>query len=58
MPVTVTVKVPAVVTLAAAAMVNVVVQVGLQEAAENPAVIPAGSGDSENVTGWVDVELP
>ena len=51
-PVTVIVEVLAVAP-AAAVRVTVVLQVGLQEGAENVAVTPAGSGDSENVTGWV-----
>ena len=51
-PVTVIVEVLAVAP-GAAVMVSVVLQVGLQEATENAAVTPAGSGDSENVTAWV-----
>ena len=51
-PVTVIVEVPAV-AAAEAVIVTVVEQVGLQEGAENEAVTPVGSGDSENVTAWV-----
>src|SRR2546425_953970 len=51
-PVTVIVEVLAA-AAGAAVMVTVVLQVGVQEAAENVAVTPAGSGDSEKVTAWV-----
>jgi hypothetical protein len=51
-PVTVIVEVLAVAP-GAAVMVTVVEQVGLQEAAENAAVTPPGSADSEKVTACV-----
>ena len=37
----------------ATVIVTIVEHVGLQEGAENVAVTPAGSGDSEKVTAWV-----
>src|SRR5512132_2280829 len=51
-PVTVIVDVPGAAP-AAAVIVTVVEQVGLQVAAENVAVTPAGSADSEKATGCV-----
>lgn len=38
---------------AAAMIVTVVLQVGLQEGRLNVAVTPAGSAERENATGWV-----
>ena len=52
LPVTVMVVVP-VVAPAAAVSVTVVLQVGLQDGTENVPVTPAGSADSEKVTGCV-----